>query len=349
MAGIIGIVIVVALLARRDRGIREELDTSGWQAVGDSRGIDRFYRGFTGVRTTRIVGSIAIGALALFAPNLWFLGTADILRIAYMFIMAIVILSLIVLTGWAGQLSLGQMAFAGVGAAVGAILTNDHNVDLVLVVLIAGLVGAATSLVIGVPALRLRGAYLAVTSLAFAFIVSSYLLNPRFFDWVPTERVERNPILGRVEWTSSTGMYYVALASLVIAMLAVRGIRNTRTGRVLVALRDNETAVEAYGVSPVKAKLTAFAISGFLASSAGALLVHHEQSFAVGSYNAGFSIGIFTAAVVGGMGALLGAVLGIAYWSGTFFWLQGTWRLFASGIGILLVLMIAPAGLAGLY
>ncbi len=348
MAGITGIVIVVALLTQNSRGIRESLDTSSWQAVGDSSAIDRFYLRIPLVRYLRTGALVAVLALGLFAPGLDFLGTEDVLRISHMFITAIIILSLVVLTGWAGQLSLGQMAFAGVGAVVGAILTNDHNVDLVLAVLIAGVVGAAVSLIIGVPALRLRGTYLAVTSLAFVFITSSYLLNPRFFDWIPDGRIERLPILGRVEWTTSTGVYYVTFVALLIALACVRGVRNSRTGRVLIALRDNEAGVEAYGVSPVRAKLTAFAISGFLAAAGGALLVHHQQSFNVGAYDANFSIGIFTAAVVGGMGSLFGAVLGVAYWSGTFFWLQGTWRLFASGIGILFVLIVAPAGLAGL-
>jgi branched-chain amino acid transport system permease protein len=134
---------------------------------------------------------------------------------------------------------------------------------------------------------------------------------------------------------------------MVIAFLAVRGIRNSRTGRVLIALRDNEGATEAYGVNPVRAKLTAFAISGFLAATAGAIITHHQQSVIVN--DAGFGIGVFTASVVGGLGSATGAFIGSLYWNGTFFWLKGSWRLLASGIGTLIVLLIAPGGLAGLW
>jgi branched-chain amino acid transport system permease protein len=266
---------------------------------------------------------------------------------AIIFLFAIIFLSLGVLTGWAGQISLGQMAFVGIGGATAAWLTQRWGVDIVLATLAAGCAGALASLIVGLPALRLRGAYLAVTTLAFSITVSQYFLNPRFFAWVPDERVERNPILGAIDWTSSRAIYYVALVTMVLMFVAVRGIRRSRTGRVLIALRDNEGATEAFGVSPVRAKLTAFAISGFLAAVAGAILTHHQQSFIAG--NPYLSINVFAASVVGGLGSPLGAFVGALFWNGTFFWLQGAWRLFASGIGVLLVLLVAPAGLAGLW
>ena len=80
---------------------------------------------------------------------------------------------------------------------------------------------------------------------------------------------------------------------------------------------------------------------------AGAMIAHHQQAFL--PYFPGFSILVFTGAVVGGLGSLLGAFLGSLYWNGTFFWTQGPWRLFASGIGVLIVLLVAPSGIAGLW
>jgi branched-chain amino acid transport system permease protein len=164
---------------------------------------------------------------------------------------------------------------------------------------------------------------------------------------VPDQRVERKPIFGVVDWSSSTAIYYVSLVAMVLAFAAVHGIRKSRTGRVLIALRDNEGAVEAYGVSPVRAKLTAFAISGFLAAVAGAMMTHHQQAFIVD--DPAFSINVFAASVVGGLGSLLGAFAGALWWNGTFFWLKGAWRLFASGVGVLIVLLVATGGLAGLW
>jgi len=349
MAGITGLVIIAALLARRDRGLRSDIEASGWQAVGDARPISEALASLPIVRPARVVGALSITVLALWAPQLGFIGTEDVLRLGVLYIFAIILLSLGVLTGWAGQLSLGQMAFAAVGAAVSAELTSTQGFDIILATVVAGLAGSAASLVIGLPALRLRGTYLAVTSLAFGLTVSQYLLNPRFFDWIPTDRVVRHPILGRIGWESSTAIYYVSLVSMCLAFLAVRGIRHSRTGRVLIAMRDNEDATESYGVSPTRAKLTAFAVSGFLAAAAGSLLVHHQQAFVISGYDAQASLGIFTAAVIGGMGSLLGSFLGAAFWFGTFFWLKGAWRIFASGVGVLVVLLIAPSGLAGLW
>ena len=193
----------------------------------------------------------------------------------------------------------------------------------------------------------LRGAYLAVTTLAFAITVSQYFLNPRFFDWLPTGRIERNPIFGVIDWSSSTAIYYVSLITMVLAFIAVRGIRNSRTGRVLIALRDNESAVESYGVSPVRAKLTAFAISGFLAAFSGSIFVHHQQALVVD--DAQSNLLAFSAGVIGGLGSPLGAFLGSLYFNGTFFWLRGSWRLLASGIGLLGILLVAPGGLTGLW
>ena len=347
MAALTGIFIIVGLLARRTKGLRSEVDGATWQSVGDTRPIAAEFRSMPIVRIGRLVAIAGFGAFFLAFPSIpWFDATV-VVRMALIFLFAIILLSLGVLTGWAGQLSLGQMAFAGVGGAVGAWITLRWNWDITIATIAAGAAGALVSLVVGIPALRLRGTYLAVTTLAFGLTVSQYFLNPRFFDWVPDERVERLPIFGVIDWSSSRAVYYVSLIGMLLAFVAVRGIRHSRTGRVLIAIRDNEASTESFGVSPVRAKLTAFAISGFLAAVAGSLIAHHQQSFF--AYDAGFNLGVFTASVVGGLGSPLGAFIGSLYWNGTFFWLEGTWRLFASGIGVLIVLLVAPGGLVSLW
>ena len=295
----------------------------------------------------RVLGSATIAAAFLLLPLVGWFDTTVVVRMALIFLFAIIMLSLGILTGWTGQLSLGQMAFAGIGGAVGAWITLSWGWDIVLATVVAGLVGSAVSLVIGLPALRLQGAYLAVTTLAFELTVVQFFLNESFFDWIPTERVPRQPIFGVIDWSSSRALYYVCLVALILCIVAVRGIRESRVGRVLVALRDNEAATESYGISPTRAKLMAFAIAGFFAAVAGSLITHHQQDFA--TYFPGFSILVFTGAVVGGLGSIMGAILGSLYWNGTFFWTQGSWRLFASGIGVLLVLVAAPSGIAGLW
>jgi len=347
MAAITGVVIVLGLLTRRADGTRSERDTTTWQTVGDTRPVQSLFRRLPGVLPVRLALWIAGAAGLVLLPIVGWFDTTVVVRMALIYLFAIIMVSLGILTGWAGQLSLGQMAFASVGGATAGWITLNWGWDATLATLAAGCVGAIASLVIGVPALRLRGAYLAVTTLAFELTVVQFFLNEHFFGWVPTERIDRQPILGVIDWSSSRALYYVCLITMILAFIAARGVQRSRTGRVLVALRDNELATEAYGVSPVRAKLTAFAISGFFAAVAGAMIAFHQQSFL--PYFPGFSILVFTGAVVGGLGSILGAFLGSLYWNGTFYWTQGSWRLFASGIGVLTVLLIAPAGIAGLW
>ena len=338
-------VIIVALILRRDRPERGELELGAFRAVGEVRRLPDVLRRLPEVRIARGVGLLALGALLLTLPH--HLGTEHVLRLSFLYLSAMVLVSLVVLTGWAGQVSLGQMAFVAVGAVAGAHATQEWGADIILATLLAGCCGLVAALIVGIPALRLRGMHLAVTTLAFAVAVTSYLLNPRFFDWLPTGRIERHPILGRIGWESSFAMYHVSLVAMVLTFIAVAGIRRSRTGRVLIALRENEAAVESFGVSAKRAKLMAFGISGFVAAASGALSVHHQQAFVMNGNGAEASIGMFVSGVAGGLGSLLGAAVGALWYWGAIWWLSGNWRLLATGGGVLLVLLILPGGLAG--
>jgi branched-chain amino acid transport system permease protein len=349
IGALIGVIVVLSLLLRRDRGLRSAIDGASWQSVGEARPVAAVFRRLPIVRVGRLVVALLVaGALLWVLPYSGWFDTTVQHRFAIIFVFAILFVSLGILTGWAGQLSLGQLGFFAIGAVVSAKLSIDHDVDYALAVLVGGMAGAGSSLVIGIPALRLRGAYLAVATLVFSIAVSGYFLNAQFFDWAlrPTDRVPRNPILGVIEWRDTRASYFVALAVTAVMMLGVEGIRRSRTGRVLVALRDNEDGTEAYGISAVRAKLTAFAISGFLAAVAGAVSVHHNQLYEAD--NPIFNLGVFSGAVVGGLGTVAGAALGSLYFNGTFFWLREEWRLLASAVGVLTVLYVAPSGLHGL-
>ncbi len=343
MAAVCAAIILLALVARPQTYSRFA-NLSEAISMGETRPIPPELRDRLEIRTTKyFLGGISLALLA--AIPYWF-GTVNTLRFSALFIFAILLLSLVVLTGWAGQISLGQMAFFGVGAATAGKMIIEWNMDLVPAVLLSGIVGMGLALVVGLPALRIRGLYLAVTTLAFELAMSSYFLNRRFFDWVPSpsDRVLRLPIFGQIGYSSSRGVYFVSVVALVIAVAAIRGLRNSRTGRVLLALRDNEQGVSAYGVSVVRAKLMAFGISGFLAGCSGALFVVHQQSFS--SFGQGLSLRVFISAIIGGIGSALGALLGSLYLWGTIWWLRGSWFFLATGFGILVVLLIAPGGLS---
>ena len=140
----------------------------------------------------------------------------------------------------------------------------------------------------------------------------------------------------------------IIAATLVLVILGLRGVRTSRFGRALVALRDNEAAAESYALDPLRVRLAAFALSGAIAALAGGLFVHHERAFDPTSYSPIENLVVLTMVVVGGMTALAGAVLGALFLFGTRWFLEPEWQFLASGIGVLLVLLLAPGGLAGL-
>jgi len=354
---VIGAVILVALLLRRRTDSRADADAvSSWQAADEVRPIPSELRKVPEVLAARWGGLVLAGVFLVFLPT-W-LGVGDQARAAAVAIYAMVTLSIVVLTGWAGQVSLGQMSFVGVGAAVGAVCTVDLGLDLSLGLLAAGVAGAVVAVLVGLPALRLKGLYLAVTTLAFALACSSYLLSRKHFDWIPDETLERKPLFGVFDLTSEQSMYYVSVGCFVLAVLAVRGLRRSRTGRALLAVRENERAAQAYGVNLTRAKLLSFAISGFIAAVAGGLLVHLSGKFDEFAYAPSESIVVFTAAVVGGLGSMVGAVLGAVYLLGGDWFLPTAsgsnptiaiiWQLVPTAVGVLIVLLIFPGGLGGL-
>jgi ABC-type branched-subunit amino acid transport system ATPase component/ABC-type branched-subunit amino acid transport system permease subunit len=270
-------------------------------------------------------------------------------------IYGIIALSLVVLTGWAGEISLGQMAFVAVGAAVGASLTARLGWDLALGLLGAGLVGAALAALIGLPVLRRRGLTLAVVTLAFGLATTSWLLSPRIFgdgarfDWLPPPRVERPDLFGVIDVRTEGPYYLLCLVALALVVAAVLGIRTSRTGRALVAIRENARAASSFGVNPRTTTLEAFAVSGFLAAFAGALFVHQQNGLQLDSYGAGESLVVFTMVVIGGLGSVPGALLGALFVRGVTWWLPVEWQIVATGAGMLVVLLVFRGGLGAAF
>ena len=349
VAPFVGAAVMVALLMQRRSSSRLDQDTTAsWRLADEVRDVEPELARIPLVRLLRW-GTYALLALGLFAaPQI--LRSDQVVKITAIGIYAIIGLSLVVLTGWAGQISLGQVAFVAIGGAVSAKLTSTWNVDLSASLLAAAVVGGVAAFIVGLPALRLRGLYLAVTTLVFAMSVTSWLLNDRFFSWVPgAKRVKRPPLFGRLDVETSTRYYVYVLIVLGVVMMAMKGIRRSRTGRAILALRDNERAAQSYALSAVRTKLTAFTISGAIAGVAGGLYTHLNHSFDLSSYGVGESLEVFTASVVGGLGSMFGAVLGAVYLRGTeWFVTAEEWRFLSSAAGVLLVLLILPGGLGAL-
>jgi ABC-type branched-subunit amino acid transport system ATPase component/ABC-type branched-subunit amino acid transport system permease subunit len=276
---------------------------------------------------------------------------------AAVLIYAIIAVSLVLLTGWAGEISLGQVAFVAIGSAAAGAANVHWHLGTIPSFIFAGLVGAAASVVIGLPALRIRGLFLSVTTLAFAVATSSYLLNHDYFHYLPdaiADRVVRRAIwtpFGAISIASERRFYYVTAVALILVLLAVRGLQRSRNARDIVATRDNERTAQTFRLSPARTKLLAFALSGFFASFAGGLLVLHQQALGQQIFAPVESLRALTMVVVGGLGSVAGAIVGAVFVKSTewFNWLApGRFRrLFTfsgSGIGLLLVLWLLPGG-----
>lgn len=346
LAAVVAVGLLLRGLGKRATRVADG-DATSWRSADEVRPIPAVLARLPVVRLVRVGGLALLLSIAVALP--YVLSVDRSLKSSAVLIYALLGLSVVVLTGWAGQVSLGQVALFAVGAAVGAKATSEWGLDLLLAVLVGGVVAAVVAVVIGAPALRLRGLELAVITLAAAIAITSWVLNDRFFAWVPNaRRIDRPALLGRFEITSATAIHHLSLALLVIGLLALKGIRSSRTGRALLATRDNERGAQAYGLSPLRVRLTGFALSGGLAGAAGVMFVHHQQSFGSQPYEPGQNFSVFTMVVLGGVGSPMGAVLGAVWLQGTRWFLPGQWQLLASGAGVLFVLLIVPSGLGGL-
>ena len=344
---VMALVVVVGLLlqtSRRRRADRGEV--SSWQVSVDPAPVPAALAGLPLVRVGRWVLVALALAVAVALPEV--LSPSQDFRAAMVASLAVLALSVVVLTGWTGEVTLGQMAFAAVGAAVTAYATVEWELDLLLALPLAGLTTALVAVVLGLPSLRWQGLFLAVTTLAFGVAAVGWILNPSQAGWIPQDQIERRPLLGVWDLTSDATMYRASLAVLVSCLVAVAGIRRTRTGRVLRAVRDNAPGVQAYGVRVPLARLTAFALSGFLAGVAGGMIVYVNEAYDVGTFAPDQGLNVFISAVVGGVGSAFGAVLGAVVLDGSRNFLTGDWSLLPSSVGVLVVLMFLPGGLAEL-
>ena len=315
----------------------------------------------------------ALGLAGLFALlaalGLWLSSSSALFAWTGIVLFAMVALSLSVLTGWAGQLSLGQYAFVGLGGMTVVGLTRGHDIpvpfdlfDLSLslpwgaAVAAATGVGVAAAVLVGLPALRVRGLFLAVTTLAFAVASASWLLTQDFFTGgTSTPRPVAPPVvgLGPVEidfGASRRSFYFLCLGSLLVVAVVVARLRRTGIGRCWIAVRDNEEAATAATVSPTRMKLSAFAVAGGIAAYSGGLLVTLLPGLQPATlFGAGESIVVVATAIIGGLGSVAGPILGGL-------WVRGIpqaapdeldslVRLVTSDIGLLVLLMYLPGGL----
>lgn len=347
------VVILAALLLRKVQLTRAETGESSWDSAGVLKPIPRELRNVAEVAWVRR-GLAAVTALVVvFAPLAMTPSTVNTLNFAVVW--ALIAISLVVLTGWGGNISLGQFGIVGIGAMAAGNLVTRWNLDLFVSMALAMVVGALVAVAIGLPALRIRGLYLAVTTIAFAVALDSYFLNPvNFPDFVPSTTVP--PVLWkRFDMASDWVQYELCLGIVVLAALVVRAIRRSRSGRAMIGTRDNERAAEALAVPTTRVKLETFVFSGALAGLAGALYVVALAPVGTGqgAFPPAYSIEVFSYSVIGGLGTMAGAVSGVVLFKLLDLFLARVVsgdavtliRLSLSGAGLLWILYFLPGGL----
>jgi ABC-type branched-subunit amino acid transport system permease subunit len=303
------------------------------------------------------VGGALVAAFAFVLPLL--VPQSKAYQLSTMLVFALIAVSLTILAGWSGQLSLGHMALVGFGVVVYARMIDDLPFPVVL--LVAGAITAVIAVVIGIPALRIPGLYLAVTTLGFALVVRTAVLttpcpNLGFLGHVctglpkPSDTYVQRPKLFGMSLVNERTVTYVVLVVFLIVLGVASLWRKYGLARLLLAVRGNELAAAAMGVRTVRAKLTAFAVSGFLAGVAGVCYGLVQQRVSAAQFDPKFSLLIVAMIVVGGLGSLSGAALGAAYLIGSriIFGDSDTAQFLTSGIGLLFFLLYLPGGLSRL-
>ena len=297
--------------------------------------------------TARLAGWTVIVAAALAWP--FFLPKVTHFYGALSAIYALVALSLVVLSGWTGQVSLCQGAFLGIGVYIGQKLLA-HGVPVLVAVVLVALVGAAVSLLLGVPSLRLRGVYLTIVTLAFAAACEKYVFPLRFIRGFHAQDVPRPPVFG-LSTHSDRGLYFVVLGVFFVALLVAANIRRSDAGRALFAIRDSEDAATALGIKIAPYKIGAFAFSAALATVAGLFYGMLIQATPGGDqFGVLQSLFLLALPVLGGLELLGGAIIGGALLATAQPAVNAFHvRLFlASGVLVVLVTLSGTDGITGL-
>jgi branched-chain amino acid transport system permease protein len=253
--------------------------------------------------------SLLLAAL-LAAP--WIVSEYWLAQFTFILIYSIVGLGLMLLAGFTGLFSLGHAAFLGVGAYTQAVLTN-MGLPFPLALACAGGLSAAVGMVVGLPALRVKGIYLGIATLSFGFIVEEvfarwesvtggnagiHLKTPEMFGW---------------KFDSGNDFYFLCLVLTVGATLVILNLLRSPTGRAFVAIRDSEVSAQSMGIHLARYKTMSFAISAALAGVGGALYAHKLQFISPDQFDILQSIDLLLMVVIGGLGSVHGAFLGAIF------------------------------------
>lgn len=301
------------------------------------------------------IAPIAVGVAAVLL-GLFFFERSLQSALLTTIIISVVTLSLVIVTGFVGQISLAQMTFAGLGALFVSKLADGAGVPFPLSILLAALITVPAGILLGLPALRVRGVNLAVVTIGAAVAVEAMVFNNGDI----TGGIDGSPVpdpkifgldLSPISYPERYGVF--ALIVLVLVALAVSNIRRAPVGRRWLAVRQNERAAAASGINVASVKLQAFSLAAFVAALAGGMLAYMTNRVAFGQFSPIQSIFIVAVGYIGGIASVGGAMIGGLMASGGFFYSflgeffdAGRYEAVASGVLLILVAIFYPDGLA---
>ncbi len=242
----------------------------------------------------------------LYFNNYW-LGVCNLIGITL-----IAAIGLNILVGYCGQLSIGHAGFIAVGAYTAAVLTNRLELPFLVGLVCAGLVAGIIGLIFGIPSVRVKGFYLAITTIAAQFIII-WVINHWSLTGGFTGIKVPYASIGGYEFRSEASQFYLVMVIVALATFFAKNLARTRVGRAFIAIRDNDLAAEVMGVNLLYYKLLAFFIGCFFAGIAGALLAHWIGFLNAEQFSLTESILYIGMIIIGGLGTTIGPIFGVVF------------------------------------
>ena len=324
------------------------------------RTIDASDLALLGTRSRRVRFVIALVGLAA----LPFVLNPFTLDLANQVLLAVVgALALMLLTGFAGLISLGTAGLLGAGAYTVGMLVREIAAPFWVTLPAAALLGAFLGLIFGLPSLRLRGLYLAISTLGLHFIVVYLGGEYEAREALSTGVIIDSPSIGSYSLTSAVGWYFVLLVFAALALLISVNLQRSRTGRAWRALRDRDVVAGALGIDVQRFKLLAFMVSSTMTAVAGALFAYYRNFVSIDAFSLYLTVQYVAMIIIGGMGSISGALLGAGFVILFPYAIEAVAALLparfanmvfaldyaAFGVVMILFLLLEPAGLIGLW
>ncbi|MCP4993170.1 MAG: branched-chain amino acid ABC transporter permease [Gammaproteobacteria bacterium] len=271
------------------------------------------YKSDTTIFPTPVSRNFAIGGVLLLAIAPLFLNAYYLNLMIQIGYYGIAALGLNILVGFTGQISLGHAAFFGFGAFASAWINNTTGIPVFLAIPLAGLMTTAVGMIVGIPAGRIKGLYLAIATLASQFILEDFFSRADWFTGGAYGSMANPVSLFGFEMDTDQSFFYIVLFWVLVMFILGANLLRTRDGRAFVAVRDHYLSAEIMGINLTKYRILSFGISSFYAGIGGALFGHYLGFVSAEGFTIMLSIQFLGMIIIGGLGSVMGALLGTIF------------------------------------